>query len=153
LLLLSRPAILGIRSMSFSFIEGLPVYNICVIMVSMLEWTVEYYKDAKGSEPVAEFIDSLPIGAQAKIFRLIGLLARYHVLLKEPYTKQIKGKVRELRIVDAIGKIRVLYFGYTDKRFVLLHGFVKKEAKTPKREIEIAEKRIQDYMQRHGGAA
>jgi len=139
--------------MSFSFIEGLPVYNICVIMVSMLEWTVEYYKDAKGSEPVAEFIDSLPIGAQAKIFRLIGLLARYHVLLKEPYTKQIKGKVRELRIVDAIGKIRVLYFGYTDKRFVLLHGFVKKEAKTPKREIEIAEKRIQDYMQRHGGAA
>jgi phage-related protein len=119
----------------------------------MLEWTVEYYKDAKGSEPVAEFIDSLPIGAQAKIFRLIGLLARYHVLLKEPYTKQIKGKVRELRMVDAVGNIRVLYFGYTGKRFVLLHGFAKKEGRTLTRNIEIAEKRMQDYVQRHGGAA
>ena len=118
-----------------------------------MEWTVEYYRDAQGSEPVAEFIDSLPVGTQAKIFRLIDLLTRYHVLLKEPYTRQIQGKVRELRIVDGIGKIRVLYFGYTGKRFVLLHGFVKKEGKTPKREIEIAEKRMQDYVQRHGGAA
>ena len=118
-----------------------------------MEWKVEYYRDAQGSEPVAEFIDSLPVGTQAKIFRLIDLLTRYHVLLKEPYTRQIQGKVRELRIVDAIGIIRVLYFGYTGKRFVLLHGFVKKEGKTPKREIEIAEKRMQDYVQRHGGAA
>ena len=122
---------LGTHSIGFSLTEGLLIYNICVILLLMLEWTVEYYKDAKGSEPVAEFIDSLPIGAQAKIFRLIGLLARYHVLLKEPYAKPIKGKVRELRIIDAIGKIRVLYFAYTDKRFVLLHGFVKKEAKNP----------------------
>jgi phage-related protein len=28
----------------------------------------------------------------------------------------------------------------------------KKEAKAPKREIDIAEKRMQDYLQRHGGA-
>jgi phage-related protein len=118
-----------------------------------VEWTVEYYRDDNGSEPVADFIDSLPIGTQAKVFRLIGLLARYHVLLKEPYTKQIRIKIRELRIVDAIGKIRVLCFGYTGRRFVLLHGFVKKEGKTPKREIEIAERRMRDYPQQHGGAA
>jgi phage-related protein len=62
----------------------------------MVEWIVEYYKDAQGREPVTKFIDALPVGTQAKIFRLIGLLAKYHVLLKEPYTKQIKGKLREL---------------------------------------------------------
>ncbi len=84
--------------------------------------------------------------------RLIDLLARHHVPLKEPYTKQIRGKIRELRIVDAVGKIRVFYFGYTGRRFILLHGFAKKEAKTPKREVDIAEKRMQDYLQRHGGA-
>jgi phage-related protein len=56
-------------------------------------------------------------------------------------------------MVDAVGNIRVLYFGYTGKRFVLLHGFVKKEGRTPTRNIEIAEKRMQDYVQRHGGAA
>ncbi len=58
-----------------------------------MEWTVEYYRDAKGSEPVAEFIDSLPVETQAKVFRLTDLLTRYHVLLKELYTKQIKGKI------------------------------------------------------------
>ena len=117
-----------------------------------MAWTVEYYRDAKGREPVAQFLDSLPIGTQAKVFRLIDLLARYHVLLKEPYTKQITGKVRELRVVDAIGKIRVLYFAHTGKRFILLCGFVKKMGKTPKREIDIAENGMQDHLKQHGGA-
>ena len=117
----------------------------------MVEWAVEYYRDAQGREPVSEFIDALPVGTQAKIFRLIDLLARYHVLLKEPYTKQIKGKLRELRVVDAMGKIRVLYFAYTGKRFILLHGFVKKTGKTPRRDIDIAENRMQDYLKQHGG--
>jgi hypothetical protein len=42
-------------------------------------------------EPVADFIDSLAIGSQAKVLRLIDLLAKYGVLLKEPYTKKLKG--------------------------------------------------------------
>jgi phage-related protein len=116
-----------------------------------VEWRVEYYGDAKGREPVAEFIDALPIGTQAKILRLVDLLARHHVLLKEPYTKQIKGKLRELRVADAVGKIRVLYFAHTGKRFILLHGFVKKTGKTLRRDIDIAEHRMQDYLKQQGG--
>jgi phage-related protein len=82
---------------------------------------------------------------------LIDLLARYGVLLKEPYTKQIKGKLRELRIVDETGIVRILYFTYTGKRCVLLHGFVKKTGKTPITEIDLAEKRMNDFIARHGG--
>lgn len=33
---------------------------------------------------------------------------------------------------------------------VMLHGFVKKTDKTPNREIEMAEKRMQDYIERYG---
>ena len=111
-------------------------------------WTIEYYRDERGHEPVADFIDSLPVGTQAKVFRLIGLLGRYGVLLKEPYTRQIKEKIRELRIKDSRGAIRVLYFGYTGKRFILLHGFVKKMDKTPTQDITIAEKRMKDFIER-----
>jgi phage-related protein len=82
---------------------------------------------------------------------LIDLLARYGVLLKEPYTKQIKGKLRELRIVDKAGNARILYFTYTGKRFVLLHGFIKKTGKTPVTETDIAEKRMNDFIAQHGG--
>jgi len=34
---------------------------------------------------------------------------------------------------------------------VLLHGFVKKTRKTPKREIDIAERRLKDFIIREGG--
>ena len=63
-------------------------------------WTVEYYRDTKGAEPVADFIDMLPTGTRVKVFRTIELLGEYGVLLSEPYTKQVKGKVRELRVKD-----------------------------------------------------
>jgi phage-related protein len=76
------------------------------------------------------------------------LLKDYGVLLKEPYTRQIKGKIRELRVTDKAGKIRVLYFAFTGRRIILLHGFIKKTEKTPLSEIETAEKRMNDFIDR-----
>lgn len=111
-------------------------------------WVVEYYRDREGKEPVAEFITSLSYGTRAKVFRVIDLLGSYGVLLKEPYTRQVRGKIRELRIRDNQGAIRVLYFTYTGRRFILLHGFIKKTDKTPIRDIEIAEKRMNDFINR-----
>lgn len=115
-----------------------------------MNWVVEHYRDNDGNEPTADFINSLPDKTKARVLRIIKLLKEYGVLLKEPYTKQIKGKIRELRIKDAQGNIRVLYFTYTGQRFILLHGFVKKTDKTPSRDIEIAEKRMKDFIQRGG---
>ncbi len=116
-----------------------------------MDWTVEFYKDAKGREPARDFIDALPIATQAKAARLIKLLEKYGVLLKEPYTKGVAGKIRELRFRDAMGFVRILYFTYTGRRFVLLHGFVKKTKTTPPEEIEIAEKRMDDFIDSQGG--
>jgi len=116
-----------------------------------MAWTVEYYMDSRGREPVADFIDSLPVEVQAKILRLIDLLADYGVLLKEPYTRQIRGKLRELRITSKSGEVRVFYFAFAEKRMVLLHGFVKKARRTPIRDIEIAERRLDDFVDRQGG--
>lgn len=115
-----------------------------------MTWTVEYYMDSRGKEPVVDFLDALPIEVQAKTLRLIDLLANHGVLLKEPYTRQIRGKLRELRITDRLGEIRILYFAFADRRLVLLHGFVKKTRKTPVRQIDIAERRLNDFVDRQG---
>ena len=85
------------------------------------------------------------------MMRLIEFLAERGVLLKEPYTKQIRGKIRELRVKDKQGAVRVLYFTYTGKRFILLHGLIKKTDKTPEGDIEIAEKRMNDFINRERG--
>ena len=111
-----------------------------------MNWIIDYYKDIKGKEPVKEFLNSLSLPAKAKMMRLIEFLAERGVLLKEPYTKQIRGKIRELRIKDKQGAVRVLYFTYTGKRFILLHGFIKKTDKTPENDIEIAEKRMNNFI-------
>jgi phage-related protein len=116
-----------------------------------MEWIIEYYRSPKGNEPVADFIDSLPLRVQPKVLRAIEILSDYGVLLKEPYTRQVRGKIRELRIKDDTGNIRVLYFTFTGKRFVLLHAFIKKTAKTPESEIATAEKRMKDFVGRYGG--
>lgn len=114
-------------------------------------WEIEFYRDKNGKEPLTEFLNDLPAKTRAKVVKLIDILAEYGVLLKEPYTRQIKGKIRELRVKDNLGHLRVLYFTFTGRRFVLLHGFLKKTDKTPEREIELAEKRMKDFMERYGG--
>lgn len=114
-------------------------------------WEIEFYRDKSGKEPLAEFLDDLPLKTRVKVVRLIDLLSEQGVLLKEPYTRQIKGKIRELRVRDHLGHIRILYFTFTGRCFVLLHGFLKKTDKTPEREIDIAEKRMNDYIERFGG--
>ncbi|MBI5561273.1 MAG: type II toxin-antitoxin system RelE/ParE family toxin [Deltaproteobacteria bacterium] len=113
-----------------------------------MERTVEYYKNAAGHESAAGSIDGLPVETRTRVLRLIKLLKDYGVLLKGPYTKQIRGKIRELRINDGHGAIIILYFTYTGKRFILLHGFIKKTDRTPLREIETAEGRMNDFIRR-----
>ena len=113
-----------------------------------MDWIVEFYKDVNEREPVKDFFNSLSTDARAKVVKVINMLSDYGVLLKEPYTRQIRGKIRELRIKDSHGAIRVLYFTCTGKRFILLHGFIKKTEKTPVREIELAEKRMKDFINR-----
>ena len=43
---------------------------------------------------------------------------------------------------------RIFFFYWKDNTFVLLHHFVKKTQKTPLREIEQAERRMKDYLER-----
>lgn len=116
-----------------------------------MAWVIEFYRDKKGKEPVADFFNSLTTEGRARILRLLTLLSTQGVLLKEPYTRQVHGKIRELRTTDRRGEVRILYFAWTGKIIVLLHGFIKKSKKTPAKEIEISQKRMEDYIEKFGG--
>jgi phage-related protein len=47
---------------------------------------------------------------------------------------------------------RLLGFLAVDEFVVLTNGFKKKSQKTPKQEIELAERRKADYLARNGGS-
>ena len=110
---------------------------------------IELYSTEDGKEVLAEYINELPAKHQAKAFREIDLLAEFGNALKEPYVKHIDGEIWELRIKFSSDISRIFYFIWQADTIVLLHGFIKKTQKTPRSEIEIAQKRLRDYKRRH----
>jgi phage-related protein len=113
---------------------------------------IEFYEKENKDIPVKYFLDSLPDKHKAKAYREIDLLAKYGIMLKEPYVKDIKRKeykgLWELRIKFASDISRIFYFMPIKDRFVLLHGFVKKTDKIPDNELKMAKKYMEEYKRR-----
>ncbi len=117
---------------------------------SPMRRTIEYYITREGKSPVREFIDALSAESQAQYIFITDLLEEYGILVREPYVKAVKGqkKLFEIRIKDKANVHRIFYFTFASRKLVLLHGFTKKEEKTPAREIETAAARMEDYLSR-----
>jgi phage-related protein len=134
---------------NYNLIFFLLINNIFVIIYSM-NWNIEFYETENGNSPVIKFIDSLSSKEKAKIARYFDLLSEYGNFLREPYVKPIHGykKLLELRIPISPNICRIFYFQWQGSTFVMLHAFIKKTNKTPKKELELAEKRMKDYQRR-----
>jgi phage-related protein len=76
------------------------------------------------------------------------MLEEYGTNVREPYVSHLRGKIWEVRVEHDKVQRRLLYFPATARKFVMLHGFVKKTQKTPPKEIEVAEQRMSDYVNR-----
>ncbi|MEK6527518.1 MAG: type II toxin-antitoxin system RelE/ParE family toxin [Nitrospirota bacterium] len=113
-----------------------------------MNWEIEYYVTGSGNCPIKEFIDSLSPEGKARYIFITRLIKEHGINVREPYVKQITGhrKLFEIRLKDRSGISRILYFAHTGRKLLLLHGFKKKTDKTPKREIDIAEQRMKDYL-------
>lgn len=72
----------------------------------------------------------------------VDLLAERGPLLDEPYTKQLKGKLRELRFHLGRNRQRISYYLAGEKRAILLTVFRKRRAQE-RAEIDRAERAMQ----------
>ena len=63
-----------------------------------------------------------------------------------PHTKQLDGKLCELRLKGEEGIGRVFYCSVHENRIVMLHSFVKKTQKTPRKELDTARKRMNEVI-------
>ncbi|MEE3451767.1 MAG: type II toxin-antitoxin system RelE/ParE family toxin [Acutalibacteraceae bacterium] len=117
-------------------------------------YTIEFYKDKDGNEPVKEYISSLA-GKNDKDSRVnlnkirdyIKTLSEYGTRAGEPYVKHIEGEIWELRPL----RNRILFFGYDGNKIILLSHFIKKTQKTPQREIDKAKRLMKDHKERSNG--
>ena len=118
-------------------------------------YEVIFYSDAKGNEPIAEYILDLRLKSYTskdarvnlnKIIAYIDLLCEHGTRVGEPVVKHLEGKIWELRPL----RNRILFALYKDKVFILLHRFMKKTDKTPPMEVEQAERLLKDFIERNG---
>ena len=65
-------------------------------------------------------------------------------ILGIPHTRAMGGGLFELRLKATEGIARVFYCTVVNRRIVVLREFVKKTAKTPARELQIARRRKKD---------
>ena len=114
-----------------------------------MKWEIDFYQDSQGNIPVQDFIWQQSAKVKAKILGYINLLQEFGLSLGQPYVEKLAGsEVWELKIRHSSNYYRILYFATSGRKFVLLHAFLKKSARTPKNEIETAKNRIIDYKLR-----
>jgi phage-related protein len=111
-------------------------------------WVAKYYRDRHGGQPVKDFIETLPTAHRELIDRKIDRLNVFGPMIPAPHSKKVRGKLRRLKADFAGLSYRVLYQEAESGLIVLLHIFVKKTAKIPSAEIELAASRWIDFERR-----
>lgn len=119
-------------------------------------FSIVFYRDRRGREPIKEYLEKLHAsagqnkehrGKLKKIYEYLGVLSSIGTRAGTPYVKHIKGDLWELRPVSD----RIFFFWWNGAAFVLLHHFTKKSQKTPRQEIERAERNMKDFLERSVG--
>lgn len=104
-----------------------------------MDFAIEYY-----SETVQDEILALPDTLAARYVVLTRRMVALGPSLGEPHTKALGQGLFELRLKGAEGIARVFFCTLVGRRIVMLHSFVKRSNKTPRRELEIAESRLKE---------
>lgn len=104
-----------------------------------MDYSIEYYDDA-----VAEEILALPDTLAARYVVLTRRIVAVGPNLGAPHTDAFGDGLFELRLKGQEGIARVFFCALVGRRVMMLHSFIKKTQKTPKREIEIARKRMKE---------
>lgn len=102
-------------------------------------WLVTFY-----SSVVKDEIAKLPKGLLAKYARLTTLMETYGPDLGMPHTKHMGKGLIEMRLKAIEGIGRVFYATVIQNEIVILHVMIKKTDKTPKRDLELAYKRLSE---------
>lgn len=103
--------------------------------------TVKFFRqDASGSEPVRDWLKGLPLEEKKAIGEDIKAV-QFGWPLGLPLVDHLSGEIWEVRTRLETRIARVL-FVVNGAVMVLLHGFIKKDQKTPKQDLDLAKDRL-----------
>lgn len=106
-----------------------------------MNWEIIYYNEA-----VRLWVDSLPVGIRAYYARITEAMRQHGPSLGMPYTRALGEELFEIRARGKEGIARIFYCTVLRSKIVILHGFVKKTDKTPRRELAMARRRLREVQ-------
>ena len=109
---------------------------------------MEKFKVFFVNEKAADEVLKLPLRLKARTEYLIELMKEVGPNLGEPHSKKLEGERYKglfgLRAKAQEGISRSIYCTTVGKEIYVLHSFVKKTDKTPKKHLEVALKRMEE---------
>lgn len=106
---------------------------------------VVFYQTSSGNELVREWLKSLP-SEERKIIGVDILSVQYAWPVGKPLVDNLGSGVWEVRS-RLQNRIARTLFAVVGEEIVLLHGFIKKQQRTPMDELALAKKRKKEYLQ------
>ena len=105
---------------------------------------IVFFKTDTGNEPVREWLKSLS-KEDCKIIGTDILTVQYAWPVGKPLVDNLGDGIWEVR--SRLGnRIARTLFAVVDEEIVLLHGFIKKQQRTPQDELDLAKKRKKQYL-------
>lgn len=98
-----------------------------------MKWQIDFFNENVEQETL-EF----PGKILAKLLHIFGMIEEYGPNLGKPYTDAFGDGLFEVRAKGQEGIGRSLFCYANGRRIIILHSFIKKTQKTPKRDIDIA---------------
>lgn len=97
-----------------------------------------FWENDNGKQPVADFIESLEVKTQKKVSFILEIIEKYGTTAGSNYFDKLKNlPLYEAKIMFN-KKWHRIFCKVADGKCYLVHGFLKKSNKTPRREINTA---------------
>ena len=118
--------------------KGVP--NLIQSKSSLPKLPVRFYRSTEGREPVRDWLKALPDADRKKIGDEIRVV-QFGWPVGMPLVRRLGADLWEVRVTLPSRRARVLFTLEGDAA-VLLNGFIKQSQKTPKEDLELAQRRL-----------
>ena len=108
-----------------------------------MNWHIVFF-----SEKIEEITLSFPKGILANFLHVVEMIQEFGPSLGKPYTAPMGGGLFEMRVRGLEGIGRSLFCTQPGKKIIILHSFIKKTKKTPKKDIDLARKRLKELRKK-----
>ena len=106
-----------------------------------------FYKNKSGKSPIEVFLETLSLKEVEKVTWVLQLIEESHSVSTRVYKKLVNtNDIVEIRIQHSNNNFRFLGFEHKGNFIILTNAFRKKDQKIPKKEIDLAQKRKEEYL-------